>query len=185
MAVEFSAVVLAGGRARRFGGVDKLALPVGGRSLLERTFDALGQAGEVVVVGPRREIAAEVVWTREDPPGGGPLAGLRAGLSQLSCSAGLVVVLAADHPHLTEATVMRLLDRVVVSGAAGAVLVDRNGRDQWLVGAWRSEELWRSMPVEVQNLPVRGLLAGLSPERVAALGEEAADVDTPEDLRGA
>ena len=36
-----SAAILAGGRARRFGGRDKSALLVGGRTILERQIDAL------------------------------------------------------------------------------------------------------------------------------------------------
>ncbi|MER5393911.1 NTP transferase domain-containing protein, partial [Saccharopolyspora sp. NPDC002686] len=46
---EFAAVVLAGGRARRLGGVDKVLLPVGGRTLLDRTLDAVAEADPLVV----------------------------------------------------------------------------------------------------------------------------------------
>lgn len=183
--VEFSAVVLAGGRAQRLGGVDKLALSVGGRSLLERTLDAVAPAREIVVVGHYRETSAEVVWTREDPPGGGPLAGLWAGLSRLSMSDGLVAVLAADHPHVTGATVSRLLCAVGDGDAPGAVLADPADRAQWLVGVWRVDVLRRAMPAEVQDQPVRRVFAELAPVRVPAVDAEASDVDTPDDLRGA
>lgn len=189
MAIEFSAVVLAGGRARRLGGVDKLALPVGDRSLLERTLDVVSRAREIVVVGPRREISAEVVWTREAPPGGGPLAGLQAGLQGLSARAGLVAVLAGDHPHLSRATVSRLLmavgDAAVDEPVPGAVLTDLDGRAQWLVGVWRIEVLRGVMPAEVRDQPVRRLLGELDPVRIPAAEFEAADVDTPEELRAA
>lgn len=189
MAIEFSAVVLAGGRARRLGGVDKLALPVGDRSLLERTLDVVSRAREIVVVGPRREISAEVVWTREAPPGGGPLAGLQAGLQELSARAGLVAVLAGDHPHLSRATVSRLLmaagDAAVDEPVPGVVLTDLDGRAQWLVGVWRIEVLRGVMPAEVRDQPVRRLLGELDPVRIPAAEFEAADVDTPEELRAA
>ncbi|MYU19520.1 NTP transferase domain-containing protein, partial [Streptomyces sp. SID8361] len=50
----YDAVILAGGAARRLGGVDKPALRVGGRALLDRVLDACRGAGRTVVVGPRR-----------------------------------------------------------------------------------------------------------------------------------
>ena len=74
--VPFDAVVLAGGSARRLGGVDKPALQVGGASLLERVLAAVPSAGRVVVVGPPRALPPEVVQVREQPPGGGPGAAL-------------------------------------------------------------------------------------------------------------
>ena len=52
----FDAVVLAGGGARRLGGVDKMALVVDGSTLLERVLQAVRDAGRRVVVGPRREV---------------------------------------------------------------------------------------------------------------------------------
>ncbi|GAA2792592.1 molybdenum cofactor guanylyltransferase [Saccharopolyspora taberi] len=181
MTIAFAAVVLAGGAARRLGGVDKLRLPVGDRSLLERTLDAVAGADPVVVVGPRREVAHRVAWTREDPPGGGPLAGLSAGLAALSADVELVAVLAADHPHLTPGTVSRLL--AAVGPAQGAVLVDADGVPQWLVGVWRGQALRAAMPADVRDRSVRGVLGALAPVQLPAVGAEASDVDTPDDLR--
>jgi molybdopterin-guanine dinucleotide biosynthesis protein A len=186
VAMELAAVVLAGGRSRRLGGADKVALRVGGRTLLDRTLEAVSGASPVVVVGPRRPVAADVVWTREDPPGSGPLSGLRAGLMAVPATTGLVAVLAADYPHLTAETVARLADTVSTTPAvSGAVLTDPDGRAQWLVGVWRIASLRDRMPSEVRDRPVRVLLEGLEPQRVPALGAEASDVDTPEDLRRA
>ena len=48
----------------------------------------------------------------EDPPGGGPAAGLLAGLLLSHPATGLVVVLAVDMPYVGPATVARLLDAV-------------------------------------------------------------------------
>src|SRR5215470_4882128 len=72
-------VVLAGGRARRLGGVDKPALVVGERSMLDTVLLACDGAAGIVVVGPPRPTVVDVRWTREDPPHGGPLAALVAG----------------------------------------------------------------------------------------------------------
>ncbi|MEV0587769.1 NTP transferase domain-containing protein [Nonomuraea sp. NPDC050310] len=105
--------MLAGGAARRMSGADKPGMTVGARSLLERVVAAVADAGRVVVVGPARDLDG-VVFTREDPPGGGPVRALRAGLAEVT--APQVVVLAADLPFL-------LHDHVVAlrAAAAGAV----------------------------------------------------------------
>ncbi|MFI8906959.1 DUF6457 domain-containing protein [Streptomyces albidoflavus] len=76
----FDAVVLAGGGARRLGGVDKPGLRVGGRALIDRVLAACEQARTTVVVAAPREVAREVVWAREEPAGAGPLAALAAGV---------------------------------------------------------------------------------------------------------
>ncbi|MEU7317258.1 DUF6457 domain-containing protein [Streptomyces sp. NPDC007083] len=82
----YAALVLAGGGARRLGGADKPAVTVGGRPLLDRVLAACGDATATVVVGPRRPTCRPVLWAREEPPGGGPLAALQAGLDALAAA---------------------------------------------------------------------------------------------------
>lgn len=106
--VAYDAVVLAGGSARRLGGADKPGVRVGGRALLDRVLAACADAADTVVVAEPRATARPVRWAREDPPGGGPLAALDAGLRHTT--APYVVVLSADLPFLDEKTVRRLLD---------------------------------------------------------------------------
>jgi molybdopterin-guanine dinucleotide biosynthesis protein A len=186
VAAEFAAVVLAGGRARRLGGVDKILLPIEGRTLLDRTLDALADADPVVVVGPRRTTARQVEWTLEAPPDGGPLAGVHAGLLALPTTTPLVAVLAGDHPHLTSATTRRLLAALrATPEAPGAVLADDDGKPQWLVGMWRTAAVRDAMPAEVRNGSIRSVFAPLAPLHVSATGAEVSDVDTPEDLNRA
>ncbi|MGQ4377025.1 molybdenum cofactor guanylyltransferase, partial [Streptomyces sp. SAS_267] len=104
----YDAVVLAGGAARRLGGEDKPGVRVGGRTLLDRVLAACADATRTVVVAGPRPTARPVEWAREDPPGGGPLAALDAGLRHTA--APYVLVLSADLPFLEEKTVRRLLD---------------------------------------------------------------------------
>lgn len=188
MSTRFAAVVLAGGRSRRLDGKDKVMQPVGGKPILERTITAVRSASPVVVVGPRRELAtphaaSRVWWTREDPPGGGPLAGLAAGVRALPSRIGFVAVLAADHPHLTTGTIARLRQAVAADpAAAGAVLGDQHGRAQWLVGVWRIAALDTGLPACVKDRAVRSVLTELDPILVPAVADEAMDVDTPGDL---
>ena len=48
--------------------------------MLEVALDGLPDDWRVAVVGPRRQVVREVAFLREDPPGGGPAAGLITGL---------------------------------------------------------------------------------------------------------
>ncbi|MEB8342804.1 DUF6457 domain-containing protein [Streptomyces endophyticus] len=110
----YDAIVLAGGGARRLGGADKPGVRVGGRALLDRVLHACGGARATVVVAEPRRTARPVVWAREEPPGGGPLAALEAGIRGLESApapvAESVLVLSADLPFLGEHTVRGLLD---------------------------------------------------------------------------
>jgi len=114
----YDAIVLAGGAARRLGGADKPGVRVGGRALLDRVLAACAGARTTVVVADRRDTARPVVWAREEPPGGGPVAALDAGLRRTT--AGQVVVLSADLPFLEEGTVRRLLAALAAPVGAGA-----------------------------------------------------------------
>lgn len=139
----YDVVVLAGGGAARLGGADKPGVRVGGRALLDRVLAACSGAGTTVVVADPRPTARPVVWAREDPPGGGPLAALDAGLR---CTAAEhVVVLSADLPFLGGRTVRQLLAALRQSATDGAVLVDAEGREQPLVAAYRSGALRREI----------------------------------------
>lgn len=174
------AVVLAGGRARRLGGRDKTALDVGGLPILDRVLLALPPCGQVVVVGPPRPTAVPVIWAREDPPGSGPVAGLAAGLAAVSGEHVLVV--AGDMPFLSADVLTTLLEAV---DADGALLVDGEGRDQYLCSAWRTEAL-RSAVEGVTR--VRDVVDRMTCVRVsvpAGLVAPWTDCDTPDDLDAA
>ncbi|MGP3969635.1 NTP transferase domain-containing protein [Streptomyces sp. 6N223] len=188
----FDAVVLAGGAARRLGGVDKPGVRVGGRSLLDRVLAACAEADRVVVVGPEREtgVGRPVVWAREEPPGGGPLAALEAGLRRTERP--VVAVLAADLPFLTAGSLRLLLD--VPPGADGVLPRDGAGRDQPLTAVYRAEPLRRELAAlaaehggTLAGLPVRLLPRRLGLHRaVGAIAERAAlDCDTWEDIAAA
>ncbi|WP_422737499.1 molybdenum cofactor guanylyltransferase [Micromonospora sp. WMMD729] len=176
----YAAVVLAGGAARRMGGVDKPALPVGGRSMRDRVLAAVGDAAPRVLVGPGDGLPDDVRVTREDPPGGGPVAATAAGSALLDPDTTVVALLAADLPLLTRAAIGDLLTHLAAAESpalaapadgpsgprAGAVrapepvdgvcFVDADGRRQSLCGVWRVDAL-------------RTALAGLAAERDGGL----------------
>ena len=175
----YDALVLAGGAARRLGGVDKPALVLAGRSLLDRVLLAAMGADLTVVVGPERSVERPVVWTREDPAGDGPAAALAAGLAHVT--ADLVVLLAADLPFVTAEAVADLVGRV---GDEDGAVVRVDGRPQWLCSAWRTAVVTEA--VRGRNLAgssLRGVLEDLRVSWVdAAPGGTWRDCDTPEDL---
>ncbi|MGC4797592.1 molybdenum cofactor guanylyltransferase [Micromonospora saelicesensis] len=105
----YAAVVLAGGAARRMGGLDKPALPVGGRPMRDRVLAAVSDATPRVLVGAADAVPAGVRVVREDPPGGGPVAAAAAGLALLDPDVSVVALLAADLPLLTRAAIGDLL----------------------------------------------------------------------------
>ncbi|MFC6885497.1 molybdenum cofactor guanylyltransferase [Actinomadura yumaensis] len=179
----FDAVVLAGGRARRFGGGDKPGAEVGGRPLITWVAGAAARAGRLVVVGPPRTgLPDGATFVREDPPGAGPVPALRTGLPL--ARAPWLALLAADLPFLRPAHLDRLLDEARRAGAPGAVLVDGDGREQWLAGCWRTGAL-RAALDGYGGASLRGLLGPLGPVRVALAGDVRPpwyDCDTPEAL---
>jgi molybdopterin-guanine dinucleotide biosynthesis protein A len=182
---ELGAVVLSGGGGARLGGADKATIEVGGHTLLEHALHALVEVTEVVVVGPDVPTSRPVTFAREDPVGGGPAAGLLAGLRRFARTPEKAVVLAVDMPLVTAATVRRLV--VAAAGSSdGAVLVDEDGRLQHLCGVYSVPALLRHSraagPESDRGRSMRSLLAGLDLAQVAAVGDEARDVDTWQDL---
>ncbi|WP_327324860.1 molybdenum cofactor guanylyltransferase [Streptomyces sp. NBC_01210] len=185
----YDAIVLAGGAAKRLGGADKPAVSVGGRALLDRVLGVCRDAGRTVVVGGRRVTVRPVVWAREEPPGGGPLAALDAGVRQIGAPA--VLVLSADLPFLGERTVRQLIDALETSGREAALLTDPGGRDQPLVAAYRTEPLRRELALlatehgSLAGLPLRLLTRELDLARIAAEPLASFDCDTWEDISAA
>ena len=175
----YDAIVLAGGTARRLGGVDKPALEVNGMTLLDRSLAAAAGAGRVVVVGERRPTSYPVEWTFEEPPGGGPVAGLAAGLACVESQR--VLVLAADLPHISAVVVGRLFG----AGDRDAVAVDDDGRRQPLLALYDVERLRAALGIiGTRDRAMREILERLDPVEIY-LGSAAADCDTWEEIERA
>lgn len=177
---NLDAVVLAGGAATRMGGTDKPGLTVAGRTLLERVVDTVrahAPDADVTVVGPERD-HPRARYVREDPPGGGPVPALRAGLPH--ARAPWVALLAADLPHLAPGHLAALC--AAPEASAGAVFVDASGREQWLTGVWRTDTL-RDALAAYEGRSLYRLLGPLGPVHVPLTDvPEDFDVDTPEAL---
>ena len=182
---SYDAVILAGGASRRLASygsdADKALVQIDGRTLLECALAATAGAGRVVVVGPRREVpgARTALWCREQPPGGGPVAAIGAGLAH--SLAPVVVVLAVDHPFVNAATIHELVS--AVGSHDGAIAVGADGRTQWLLAAHRRDRLAAAIDAfgDLAGGRVRDLLAPLDLARVS-VGLAALDCDTPTDV---
>ena len=104
-----SAAILAGGQARRFGGVDKGALQVGGRAILDRQLYELRQVThDILLIGSRPfEDIAGIRRVPDRVPNSGPLGGLDAALAAAHDEG--VIILACDMPFVTAGFLESLL----------------------------------------------------------------------------
>jgi molybdopterin-guanine dinucleotide biosynthesis protein A len=190
--MQCAAIVLAGGAATRMAGANKPTRTVGGQSMLTRVLDATAEAAPRVVVGPLElvpELPHGVSITVEQPRGGGPVAGIAAGLALLAkAEPPLVAVFATDLPFLTPAALTALREAASRDGFDGAVLVDDAGQPQWLAGVWRREALAARIPKDPAGTAMRRLVEPLRVAHVEPSGTPLPpwfDCDTEEDLRRA
>ncbi len=192
--LDFDAVILAGGRSSRLGGVPKQDLTYDGDTLLRRSVAAARGARAVVVVGPGSgDLPPGVLTCREEPPFSGPAAAIGAGLQALKDTLGvrprLTLVLACDMPGAGHA-VATLREALRAGGPAarpdGAVAVSADGRRQPLAGFYGTSVLERAVTElaargALINGSVRALLASLDLQPVAVPAGSTADVDTWDD----
>lgn len=192
---RISAVVLAGGRASRLGGISKPDLAVNGVPLLQIALAATRAAGAspTIVVGPPALAAREAIRVAEDPPFGGPVAGLHAGLAELDRLGGeseWVLVLPVDLPRADDA--VQLLLRAWATSAAngtldrsdGLHLVDAGGQAQWLTALYRRTALRTALGTAEasRGRAVKAVVGALSLIAVPDPGAAGADIDTWDDL---
>ena len=178
------AVILAGGRGERLGGVIKANLAVGGVRLLERVTAAMGEAPELVLVangalppdalgllprqvavpdlasdygGPLAGLAGAVAWCRENAPG-----------------ADALVTAAVDTPFLPPGFGGAM---AAALGNAAAVIARYAGQDYPTNAAWRLSAI-ADLPARVRDGTAPHSLRRLA----AALG--AGHLDWPESHGG-
>lgn len=190
----FDAVVLAGGAASRLGGTNKATVPLAGRRLVDGALVAVADAREVVVVGDV-DVPPGVRRTLEDPPLGGPVAGLAAGLTELAGQDGSsgppapwTVVLACDLAdplpgvgHLIAAWSHALREPGIPTDQHdGWCLTDSQGRPQWLLGIHRTAGLARAIARfdSPRDRSMHSLFAESTLVTVPARDDDVADIDT-------
>lgn len=190
---DVAAIVVGGGGGERLGGVSKPDLTLGGVRLIDRVCGSLVEAcgaGCVAVVPPTVRVPAGVVRTLEDPPNGGPLAGIDAGLRALGVDDDvLVVVVSVDAPGVA-GLLPALLGSPLGVDSEGRIAVggDPQPFDQYLMGVYRAGALRRVIDEavaalgSVRGVGVRRVLRALALERVSVDADVCRDIDTPEDV---
>lgn len=124
MRPAITGVILAGGRGRRMGGVDKGLQDLNGRPLVQWVLERLApQVDQVMIIanqnlGRYGEFGCTVLPDRI-PDFAGPLAGLHAALSQTTNP--LLLTVPCDSPFLPHDLVARLHDALQAAGAELAV----------------------------------------------------------------
>lgn len=193
-----AAIVLAGGRSRRFGGDKLQARLADGRSVLAHAVAAAAAVGDeiVVVIAPGAErpegLPESVVLVHDPEPEGGPLMGLAAGLETVSGE--IVLVVGGDMPAL-EPSVLRLLIAAVENDPAvdAARLEVRDAtRASVLPCVLRRKAARRACgeALSAGDRRLRGALEGLATTVVPAVewraldpsGRTLVDIDRPADL---
>ncbi|MDQ0770504.1 molybdopterin-guanine dinucleotide biosynthesis protein A [Pseudarthrobacter defluvii] len=203
----FDALILAGGRSSRLGGVPKQSLVFAGQTLLERSIAAAAGARRTVIVGDSgglqysgAVLSAEtghpgVLTCREEPPFAGPAAAIAAGLDTLEAHGGgapYTLVLACDMPLAAKAVAVlrNALSRSAPSlraGAGGGVMARaEDGRAQPLAAFYGTGELKKACAElaardALVNGSVRALLASLDVQLVTVPAGSTSDVDTWDD----
>jgi molybdopterin-guanine dinucleotide biosynthesis protein A len=203
---DIAAVILAGGRARRLGGIDKTALvrTEDGASLLQEAARAASGCAHAVVVGAgnrpggvtdaQRRAAGSARLVDEHPAHGGPAAALAAGVRELAHAAPTtwILVLAADLARAPEAVAALLplrLDPAHADDRDAILARDPDGRPQPLLALYRAAPLRAALAAVdaatgLDGAPLHRVVAALGPDRVASADLPArlcADVDTPAD----
>lgn len=108
------AIVLSGGKSTRMG-TAKALLPFGPETMLQRVVRLLADVVSPIVVvaavdQPLPELPPQVIITRDEQEGRGPLEGLRAGLKALPTDVETAYVTSCDVPLLEPAFVREMLD---------------------------------------------------------------------------
>ena len=182
--------ILAGGRARRLGGVDKSALRIGSVPIFERQLKALeGLADRIVVIGgePDRYAPGFVRVVPDRVPRAGALGGLYTALCEAETP--YVLVIACDLPFVHARVLERLA--ALADGTIDAV-VPRTADGMQPLCAVYARRLRNRVRrrIESGHLKVQDLLAAVSvrevgPDDLASLdptGHSFFNVNTPGDL---
>jgi len=182
-------VILAGGKSRRMG-KDKLALSLGGKTLLESAVSRFSKAFENVylsVADSNKYPEIEVRRIVDIIPGAGPMSGLHAALSELKTDG--VFLVAADLPFSSPEAALRIIELCEQSGKAACVLKLPDGKLEPLFGYYRKEifekceELIKSGDYRMTELLSDTAARFVKPEELSELWDDTLimNVNYPED----
>ena len=184
--VPVAAIVLAGGRSARLGGVQKANVEIDGVPLADHVYAAVRGCTPVIAVGPDDIGRPGVRLVRERPLFGGPAAAVGAGIAAVGSGIATLKgseatetwLLACDLPRAAE--LVALIAKVPIpDDADGVVAEDAEGRMQWLAGRYRVSAVQSAVAQHpnVTGISIRKLFADLRLHAVDD-GGTAVDLDT-------
>jgi molybdopterin-guanine dinucleotide biosynthesis protein A len=185
---DLAAAILAGGRARRFGGRDKSRLAFGGRPIINRQLDVLQQlTTEIFVVADdvKRFASLGLPVYPDLVPAAGALGGIYTALER--ARADLVIVVGCDLPFLDAGLLARLAE--LAAGHEAAWVQTERGPEPLLACYHRSCRQAVAGRIAAGQLKASDLDQSL---RIATLGRAEierfgpadrllANINTPED----
>jgi molybdopterin-guanine dinucleotide biosynthesis protein A len=189
MVARPSAAILAGGKARRFGGRDKSRLVIEGRSIIVRQMEVLQRiAHDIFIVGPHADLYADLgppVYA-DLLPGCGALGGLYTALEV--AREDLVLTVACDLPFLDAGLLHRLVERS--AGHDGAWVATPRGPEP-VLACYRRDARARVL-VQLRRGALKAAALGGTLDLAAVTAEDItefgpidrllANVNTPEDF---
>ena len=188
----WTGAILAGGQARRLGGIDKSALVVGTGSILDRLLSLLRELTPhiLIVAGETAgTAAADTTVVTDRIAGAGALGGLYTAL--VAAPTEQVLVIACDMPFLTASFLARLAQRG--KGVDAALPRDERGRHPLCASYDRRIAARLKARIDRGELRVGDALAGLDvrelgPDELAPFdpdGRLLLNVNTPADYERA
>lgn len=177
---QLTGAIVAGGHARRLGGLAKGLISVDGESIMTRQLRLLGArcAATLVVgdpAGPYAHLGAPVY--PDEFPGRGPPGGVHTAL--VRAQTPWVMVLGCDLPYVTGA----VLDGLRSEGSHDVCIYRAEGRHQPLVSCWR-----RAVEPTLAAMLATGcpgfaqIIAKLDARVIEGPGSAFFNVNTPEEL---
>lgn len=184
--IQCAGLVLAGGEAVRLGGVDKAQIQIGDQTLLLRAITVLEQFADVIAIsGGPNPTGAEMYGCpilKDVSPGGGPLAGIVAGLHWAAAMGfDWLAVRPVDTPFLGAEPYLRL--RGAMSEAP--LLIAETKRPQWLASLWATrlaDGASAAAGGEDKSIAHFAKMSGVAKIAMAELAPMFDNINTPEDL---
>lgn len=151
---QLGVIILAGGRGRRMGGVDKASLRVSGQRLIDRLLSQLPYHCKYLVVSPYPLGLPQVC---ENPLFGGPVAGIARGAQALHTD--YIAVLSVDAPDSAQ-LIPALWQALVAHDADVSLVRSTDGLAQPLCSLWQVADLCRALSglPKVHNISARRLI---------------------------
>lgn len=188
------AIILSGGQGSRLGGCSKAEIAFADGTMLERVAEALRAYTDRIVLVARPDLQPEaerlgLIRTMEEPAGGGPAAGIQAGMECLevlraehaAASEGDVAVFAIDTPGIATLLPALLAERECFPEPDAVLpLADF---PQYLQGVYRYDALRAVFAQEnAHGRSVKSFMKHLEIHTVAVAAGVSRDLDTPDDL---